>query len=105
MLPLSVSDIVKLLEQIPIWKSIVGLPKKIAELEHRVGELEQRSKIIAKPSTPGDHACPMCGATMKVIDENSHPQFGVFGVKLLTMECPNCKHKTTRDFDPAKGSR
>jgi hypothetical protein len=39
MIPVSVSDILKLLDQIPIWKAVSGLPKRIAEIERRLEAL------------------------------------------------------------------
>jgi hypothetical protein len=46
---------IKLLEQIPIWKSLVGLPKRIAELEQRVAALETLTRALIEnlPRTPG----------------------------------------------------
>jgi hypothetical protein len=35
MIGFSVGDIVKLLEQIPVWKALVTLPKRVKELEEK----------------------------------------------------------------------
>jgi len=101
---ISVSDILKLLDQIPIWKAVSGLPRRVSELEKKVAELE--GKI--GDSTPGFQSgreCPICGASMKVLGEFPHPQFAFAGRKVHDMECPECGHKTRRDFDPGKGYR
>ena len=39
MLPISVSDAIKLLDEIPIWRAVAGLPKRVA-LERKVQALE-----------------------------------------------------------------
>jgi len=101
MISLSVSDIVKLLEQIPIWKAVTGLPKRLAELERRVAELE--SKAVASLPTTDPKACAICGATMKVVREAPHPTFDFAGVKIHHMSCPECGTTASRDFRPGKG--
>ena len=101
MIPLSVSDVLKLLDEIPIWKAVARLPKRVAELERKVQQLETAAS--AKPSLPVGRECPICGAAMKVAAELAHPQFGFSGTKVHKMECPECGHKTERDFQPGKG--
>ena len=100
MIPISVSDILKILDQIPIWKAVRELPKRVAELERRVAELEEGK--AAPPVSPA-RICPICDATMKVVAEVAHPQFGFAGVKIHKLECPACGHKTERNFEPGKG--
>lgn len=41
MIPISVSDVVKILEQIPIWKMLRDLPKRVIDLEARLKALEE----------------------------------------------------------------
>jgi hypothetical protein len=74
MIPISVSDVIKLLEEVPIWKAVVGLPKRIAELERKVEALETAAGAKAAPLTGKE--CPICGATMKVVKETPHHTFG-----------------------------
>jgi hypothetical protein len=93
---IGLSDITKLLEQWPTWKALVALPARIAALEARVAALE------AGNPGPGQMPCAFCGATLRVTAETPHPQFGVFGRKVLTMHCDGCGRDTTREFDPAK---
>lgn len=59
MIGVSVSDIIKLLEQVPGWKAVVGLPKRLAELEARVKALETGS---GAPKALGATDCAKCGA-------------------------------------------
>jgi hypothetical protein len=104
MIPVSVSDILKILDQIPIWKAVVNLPKRVAELERAVAELrDKQSALVAKPIAPRGRECSICGATMKVTGESDHPDFGFAGMKVHSMECPECGHKTTQNFSAGKG--
>jgi hypothetical protein len=96
MLPISVSDIVKLLEQVPIWKSVVGLPKRLAELEARVAALEGRTKV------PNGPTCALCGAPMKVTKVVDDPVFGEMGLKQHHLACTSCGHSETRQVDPTR---
>jgi Zn ribbon nucleic-acid-binding protein len=101
---ISVSDILKLLDQIPIWKAVSSLPRRVSELEKKVAELEGKTGNIGTKS-PSGRECPICGASMKVINELPHPQFAFAGRKVHDMECLECGHKTRRDFEPGKGYR
>jgi hypothetical protein len=101
MIPISVSDVIKLLDEVPIWKAVVGLPKRIAELERKVTALETAAS--AKAAAPTGKECPICGATMKVVRETSHHEFGTFGVMVHQMVCGECGQQTTRNFEPGKG--
>ncbi len=101
MIPLSVSDILKILDQIPIWKTVSSLPKRIAELEQRVALLEGKAALPA-PVDPA-RVCPLCQATMKVTAEKAHPDFGFAGMNIHEMLCEACGHKTERSIRPGKG--
>ncbi len=102
--PISVSDIIKLLDEIPIWKNVAVLPRRLAALEERLAELQSAKRALpAPPMIDPGKACPMCGAGMKVLSETAHPTFGFAGVKVHKMECPECEYKTTRDFSPGTG--
>lgn len=90
---ISVSDILKLLEQIPVWKTISALPKRIEALEARVAQLE------ASKSARPENKCAICGEATRVVRETAHPVFGQMGVKIHELECPN-GHKSSRDFNP-----
>jgi len=85
---------------------MANLPKRVAELERQVAELNgKRSMAAAKPTVAPGRECPICGSSMKVLSELPHPQFGFGGMKIHEMECPECGHKTFRDFQPGKGYR
>jgi hypothetical protein len=100
MLPFSASDILKLLEQAPIWKHIAGLPKRLAELEARVKALE--AVFAARPH--GDATdCPRCGARLTFVSERAHHVFGDMGVKEHGFRCDGCGFETTREWSQAKG--
>ena len=101
MIPISVSDILKILDQIPIWKTLRELPKRMAEVESRLKALEERG--AQKAPAPSALACPLCGGEMKVTSESPHPEFDFAGLKVHAVECPTCGHKTQRDFQPGKG--
>ncbi len=103
MIPISVSDVIKVLDEVPIWKAMVGLPKRIAELERKVTALETAAG--AKASVPTGKECPICGATMRVVKETADPDFAFAGVKVHQMVCGGCGEQTTRTFEPGKGYR
>jgi hypothetical protein len=103
MIPLSVSDVIKLLDEVPIWKAVAGLPKRITELERKVQDLETTAS--AKAAAPTGKDCPVCGATMRVVKETKAPRGGVFGVKVHQMVCDECGGQTRRTFEPGKGYR
>lgn len=104
MIPVSVSDIIKLLDEIPIWRSVSALPKRLAALEERVATLEA-AKAVASARPPLDPArvCPMCGEEMKVTAETGHPTFHFAGVKVHQMKCQGCGRETSRQYKPGKG--
>jgi hypothetical protein len=97
MVPVSVSDILKILDKIPIW----NLPRRVSKLEKQVAEL--LDKAANAPSTPNGRECPMCGVIMKVLGEYNDPRFGFAGRRIHNMECPECRNKTDRMFQPGKG--
>jgi hypothetical protein len=99
---LSVSEVLRLLNQMPIWRAVTALPKRIAEIEDRLMVLERGSKAKAA-EIPTALACPTCDARMKVVAESPHPEFGFAGMKLHEVSCEGCNSISTRDFQPGKG--
>ncbi|RFB80427.1 hypothetical protein [Methylovirgula sp. 4M-Z18] len=94
------SDIVKALEQLNIWKSLVTLPKRVAALEARLAALE---KGQTEASGPAPDACPYCDATMVLTAERNHPVFGAMGRKVHMFHCDNCGKDVNRDWSPKEG--
>lgn len=80
-----------LLDRIPIWKRLTGLPAELDELKKRVSVLE------AKLSAPRGAQCPMCSEPtllMTGVDQaRSRPQIGLYIDK---MQCSSCGHQETR---------
>lgn len=95
---ISVSDMLKILDNVPIWKTVKALPARLEALEKRVATLEGRGG----PAKTSPWDCTVCGSRMRVIGERSDPTFGVFGVKLLKLACDICPRETERQFDPNK---
>lgn len=96
MIGISLGDLIKLLDQVPGWKAVAGLPKRVAELEARVAALE--AKPLAKPA----EACPLCDAPMRVTAVQADPIFGIAGLKQHTLQCTACPHTEKRQVDPKK---
>lgn len=105
MIPISVSDILKILDDIPVWRNVAALPRKIAALEQRVAALEAAKTALPAPTLIDPaKACPMDGTEMQITAEVPHAIFGVVGgLKVHQMTCPECGFKTSRDFAPGKG--
>lgn len=93
-----IGELNDLLNKIPIWKELTGLPARMKGLEARVAELENQLK--AKPTAD---ACPICGTgALKVIAVGDHPTLGAVGVQERTLRCDNasCAHMERRMHDP-----
>jgi len=81
------SDLIALLDHIPIWKKLVLLPKKIEELEKRLEAIEKQI------SGTGD-VCPYCRKpTGNLIEIKPDRLMGDLGVNIEYYQCGNCgKH-------------
>ena len=101
----TVESLLKLLDQIPMWRALSSLPRRLTDLETRMALLEQQTERPSKRATPTPAArsCPMCESTMRVIAEDAHPLLGNMGMKIHSMECPSCGEKVQRNFEPGKG--
>jgi hypothetical protein len=72
---ISVSDILKLLDQIPIWKAIFRLPKRVAELERIVGELQEKSASTSIVKAPPGRERPLLRRDDESVEGISAPAF------------------------------
>jgi len=103
---ISVSDILKILDNAPVWKTLKALPGQVKALEERVAALEKR---LDAPGLARGGArdvaltCALCQGGMRVVAERADPTFGRFGIKTHHVVCDDCGHETDLRFDPAKG--
>lgn len=102
MIGISVSDILKILDQIPIWKSLREIPKRMEALEQRIQQLERGA--IAPPKAPmKGRECSSCGEEMKLVSERDDPTLGPVGIKLHKLKCPSCGFDSDRQYSPGQG--
>jgi len=96
---ISVSDILKILDQVPIWKTVKELPKRVEALEKANAELEAKLKLIgAAPPKAHGQICPACGEPA-VRRKSSQPHKGHFadmGVRDEIWTCEICGDSETR---------
>jgi hypothetical protein len=86
---ISVSDILKLLDQMPVWKTLKALPPRIEALERRVAELEGGRQL---PGTSPGQPCPACGhhSLRRTSSKTSTGPFGALGARDEIWTCGNC---------------
>ena len=77
---ISVSDVLKLLEKIPVWGTLSKLPERVKLLEQKVASLE------AAGPAPGRRPCPACGQYMTyesggVIQQESGQAFRTYKIE------------------------
>lgn len=80
---LSGSDILKILEKIPLWRTIAALPKRVSMLEQRVAELERKGSVAPE-------VCDTCGTAMRVTADRPDDTLGPVGVRIKTWTCDTC---------------
>ncbi|WP_454731863.1 MULTISPECIES: hypothetical protein [Cupriavidus] len=89
MLSFSVGDLVKLLEQLPVWKQVVGLVREVDALKKRV-EMLERSAAQA----PKRDECPKChGLSFGLDRTEADPMFGDVGVQRDYYKCGACGYE------------
>ena len=80
----TVSEILSLLDKIPIWKRLSSLPEKVDSLEKRLADLETKM-------AGGGEKCPRCGEySFAVVSSRPHPIYGDMGGIERTYECKAC---------------
>ncbi|MBP6818313.1 MAG: hypothetical protein KBC46_03315 [Ferrovibrio sp.] len=79
------------------WREMRAAPKRIADLEARMGALE-----AALAKRPPAEACPICGGEMKITKVVPHRQFGAMGLQDRLYACQDaaCGHSEQRMHDP-----
>lgn len=84
----SLSDMLKLLDQLPVWKTLKTMPARIEALEQRLDALEQTQTIPKSPGQP----CPSCGenALRRTSSKISSGPFGALGAKDEIWTCETC---------------
>ena len=81
----SVSDILAILDKVPLWKSLKALPARMDALEKRLAALEGMGNAV--PGRP----CPDCGAkALRRTSSVPHPTFHMLGTQLETWTCQAC---------------
>lgn len=85
----TVSDILGLLDKIPIWKRLNSLPAEVEALQKRVLQLEQ---ITSQPLSKD--RCPKCGERRFFVESSKpHPIMGEMGVVIRTYKCGACGYQ------------
>ncbi len=90
-----IKDIVSLLDQIPIWKELKGLPKRIDELESKIANLE---KQLDKPKKKGIE-CKYCNGTNTEVTDIKPHQFMAEVMETRHFKCNECEKTFTKDYD------
>jgi len=92
---ITVSDLLALLDKIPIWKTLYHLPGRVAALEQRLARLE------ASPPAPADENCPKChAAAFKLIASAPDATMGPLGYLRRVYRCSVCSHEEPRLVAP-----
>lgn len=87
--PVSVSDILKILDQVPGWKTIRALPGRVEALEARIAALEA---ALEKPAKAPGESCPTCGerALRRASSRPMGGELGQLGGRIETWACAEC---------------
>lgn len=96
---ISVSDILKLLDQLPVWKTIKLLPQRMDALEKENAILKQRlDELLAKPKRAPGEVCRACGApaVRRISTKPSSGPFGRLGATDEVWKCEACGDTETR---------
>ena len=91
---LTVTELLKILDKVPLIKDLKPLPSKVEELERRIAALETRLANTARSAF-----CEHCGSgNVERIGSVPHPTFGrALGKKLPKFRCHDCGEETIMD--------
>lgn len=87
---ITISDLLKLLDNLPIWKRVKGLPGEVEALRRRIELLEDS---IAR--TPQADKCPKCHGLAYGLDRSEpDPTFGDSRTLRHYYRCKSCGYET-----------
>lgn len=104
---IAVSDLFSALEQVPAWRKLIGLPKRVLALEQQIAALEaalarvsELSEAAPKQSKPP--ACPGCGMPLavKAVTRFESAHLDALGFRTRVMTCTPCRHVEERLLVP-----
>lgn len=85
----SLSDLVKLLEQVPVWKKMAAMPNEIEALKRRIELLERSANRV-----PQGDECPRCHGLSFGLDRTEpDPTFRALGVQRHYYRCGSCGYE------------
>ncbi len=85
---INVSDLLKILEKIPLWKQLKELPAKIEDFERRLSALEKNLE-----TDDSVKKCPKCGSKYFVLtDTKPNLHLGIVGVQDRQYTCEKCSY-------------
>jgi len=107
-LAVTVSDISRILERVPVWRQLVTLPQRVSDLETRLAALTANEDVppvvpMQTPARPSQYMCDSCFAPMNIIGEEKLDSLNVLGQAIHTLECSECARVTRKMFTPDDG--
>lgn len=88
---LSFSDLIAILDKIPIWKTIKVLPEKFQDLEKRVEALEAKKQTRL--------TCLQCGSSNYKIEDTRTSRGDGKLMHTVSYTCQSCNYKGMEDVD------
>lgn len=98
----SVSDILKILDKVPIWQTLTILPKRVEAREVRVAELEvAAAQARSVPKSSGER-CPGCGEhqVFRISSTPATGRLGNMGLRDEVWTCKTCGQSDERKKTP-----
>jgi predicted RNA-binding Zn-ribbon protein involved in translation (DUF1610 family) len=102
---ISVSDILKILDQVPIWKTVKELPKRVEALEKEHAALKaELDQLRSAPKQKPGETCPACGepAMRRTKSEPTKGTFAGMGLRDETWTCSECGEVDIREMQSAR---